>query len=49
MSRKLLVLGCDCPDVPVGAVNGASLLRRPALPPLLDGRNQLALAHPRDA
>ena len=49
MSRKLPVPGCDCPDIPVGAVNGASLLRRPALPPLLDGRNQLALAHSRGA
>jgi len=45
MGRQRLVLGCDGADLPVGTATGAGLLRRPALPPLLDGRNQLALAH----
>ena len=49
MGRRLLVLACDGRDIPVGTANGASLLRRPALPPLLDGRNQLAFAHSRGA
>ena len=47
--RRLLVLGRHRPETPAATATGASLLRRPALPPLLDGRDQLALAHPRGA